>query len=139
MPPFKNFTTKAKEAIKRAHELAIERGQNHVSPLHLLTALIHQEESLVFSVLDRMDVDTMLMDYATYEAYEQYGAWTDERGKPVPCSPRYPNPALTPDEHLLYLHLTDPAWNRVRRVEQERIPLNVAAERLASLMEARRR
>src|SRR6266481_617696 len=59
MPPFKNFTTKAKEAIKRAHELAIERGQNHVSPLHLLTALIHQEESLVFSVLDRMDIDTM--------------------------------------------------------------------------------
>ncbi len=61
MPPFKNFTTKAKEAIRKAHELAIERGQNHVSPLHLLTALIHQEESLVFSVLDRMDVDTMLL------------------------------------------------------------------------------
>lgn len=61
MPPFKNFTTKAKEAIRKAHELAIERGQNHVSPLHLLTALIHQEESLVFSVLDRMDIDTILL------------------------------------------------------------------------------
>ena len=86
-----------------------------------------------------IDVDSMLMDYATYEAYEQYGAWTDEKGKPVPCSPRRPLPALTPDEHLLYLHLTDPAWSRVRRVEQERIPLQVAAERLASHMEARRR
>lgn len=83
-------------------------------------------------------VDTMLMDYATYEAYEQYGAWTDEKGKPVPCSPRRPLPALTPDEHLLYLHLTDPAWDRTRRVEQERIPLPVAAECLASRMEARR-
>jgi ATP-dependent Clp protease ATP-binding subunit ClpB len=61
MPPFKNFTTKAKEAIRKAHELAIERGQNHVSPLHLLAALIYQEESLVFSVLDRMDVDTILL------------------------------------------------------------------------------
>ena len=61
MPPFKNFTTKAKEAIRKAHELAIERGQNHVSPLHLLTALVHQEESLVFSVLDRMDIDTLLL------------------------------------------------------------------------------
>ncbi|MFZ1987986.1 MAG: AAA family ATPase [Minisyncoccia bacterium] len=61
MPPFKNFTTKAKEAIRKAHELAIERGQNHVSPLHLLTALIHQEESLVFSILDRMDIDTILL------------------------------------------------------------------------------
>lgn len=70
MPPFKNFTTKAKEAIKRAHELAIERGQNHVSPLHLLTALIHQEESLVFSVLDRMDIDTMLLSDTLLETLE---------------------------------------------------------------------
>ncbi len=70
MPPFKNFTTKAKEAIKKAHELAIERGQNHVSPLHLLTALVHQEESLVFSVLDRMDIDTMLLADTLLEALE---------------------------------------------------------------------
>ncbi len=70
MPPFKNFTTKAKEAIRKAHELAIERGQNHVSPLHLLTALIHQEESLVFSVFDRMDVDTMLLADTLLETLE---------------------------------------------------------------------
>ncbi len=70
MPPFKNFTTKAKEAIRKAHELAIERGQNHVSPLHLLTALIHQEESLVFSVLDRMDVDTLLLADTILETLE---------------------------------------------------------------------
>ncbi|MDP2156953.1 MAG: Clp protease N-terminal domain-containing protein, partial [Nitrospirota bacterium] len=70
MPPFKNFTTKAKEAIRKAHELAIERGQNHVSPLHLLTALIHQEESLVFSVLDRMDIDTVLLSDTLLETLE---------------------------------------------------------------------
>jgi len=70
MPPFKNFTTKAKEAIRKAHELAIERGQNHVSPLHLLTALVHQEESLVFSVLDRMDIDTMLLADTLLETLE---------------------------------------------------------------------
>lgn len=70
MPPFKNFTTKAKEAIRKAHELAIERGQNHVSPLHLLTALIHQEESLVFSVLDRMDIDTILLADTLLEMLE---------------------------------------------------------------------
>ena len=51
MPPFNHFTTKAKEAIRRAHELAIERGQNHVNPLHLLTALILQEESMVTAIL----------------------------------------------------------------------------------------
>jgi ATP-dependent Clp protease ATP-binding subunit ClpB len=70
MPPFKNFTTKAKEAIRKAHELAIERGQNHVSPLHLLAALVHQEESLVFSVLDRLDIDTMLLSDTLLETLE---------------------------------------------------------------------
>ena len=59
MPPFNNFTTKAKEVIRRAHELAIERGQNHVNPTHLLIALIMQEESMVSSILDRLEVDVM--------------------------------------------------------------------------------
>ena len=61
MPPFNNFTTKAKEVIRRAHELAIERGQNHVNALHLLTALLVQEDSLVISILEKMEVDTLLL------------------------------------------------------------------------------
>ncbi|HEY4523246.1 MAG TPA: AAA family ATPase, partial [Candidatus Paceibacterota bacterium] len=70
MPQFHNFTTKAKEAVRRAHELAIERGQNHVSPLHLLAALVLQEESLVFSILDRMEVDTLMLADAVLEHLE---------------------------------------------------------------------
>ncbi len=61
MPPFNNFTTKAKEVIRKAHELAIERGQNHVNSLHLLTALLAQEDSLIISILDKMEVDTPLL------------------------------------------------------------------------------
>ena len=61
MPPFNNFTTKAKEVIRKAHELAIERGQNHVNTLHLLTALLVQEDSIVVSILDKMEVDTTLL------------------------------------------------------------------------------
>ncbi len=61
MPPFNHFTTKAKDAIRRAHELAIERGQNHVNVMHLLTALVVQEESMVISILEKMDVDTILL------------------------------------------------------------------------------
>ena len=70
MPPFNQFTTKAKEAIRRAHELAIERGQNHVNPLHLLTALILQEDSMVVSILDRLEIDTALMTDSIIEAIE---------------------------------------------------------------------
>ena len=50
MPPFGDFTTKARDAIRRAHELAIERGVNHVSSSHLLAALLLQEESMVNSI-----------------------------------------------------------------------------------------
>jgi ATP-dependent Clp protease ATP-binding subunit ClpB len=70
MPPFNHFTTKAKEAIRKAHELAIERGQNHVNALHLLTALLVQEDSLIISILDKMDVDTLLMTDTLIEMIE---------------------------------------------------------------------
>jgi len=70
MPPFGQFTTKAKEAIRKAHELAIERGQNHVNPLHLLTALILQEESIVPSILEKMEVDTILLTDSVLDAIE---------------------------------------------------------------------
>jgi len=70
MTPFSNFTTKAKEAIRKAHELVIERGQDHVGPLHLLTALILQEESMVVSILDKIGVDTILLTDSLLEAIE---------------------------------------------------------------------
>ncbi|KKU67418.1 MAG: ATP-dependent chaperone ClpB [Parcubacteria group bacterium GW2011_GWA2_47_16] len=70
MPPFNHFTTKAKEAIRRAHELAIERGQNHVNPVHLLAALILQEESMVNAILEKLDVDIVLMTDSILEGIE---------------------------------------------------------------------
>jgi ATP-dependent Clp protease ATP-binding subunit ClpB len=70
MPNFHNFTSKAKEAIRKAHELAIERGQNHVSPTHLLTALAMQEESAVIAILDRLDIDIIAFSDLLLEALE---------------------------------------------------------------------
>jgi len=70
MPNFHNFTSKAKEAIRKAHELAIERGQNHVSPVHLLTALSLQDESMVISVLDKLDIDIIAFTDLLLEALE---------------------------------------------------------------------
>lgn len=70
MPSFQNFTSRAKEAIRKAHELAIERGQNHVSPIHLLAALLLQEENTVISILDRLDVDVVMMSDLLMEALE---------------------------------------------------------------------
>lgn len=70
MQPFKNFTSKAKEVIRHAHELAIERGQNHVNPIHLLLALILQEESLVGSLLEKLEVDMTLLTDMLLEAID---------------------------------------------------------------------
>ncbi len=89
MPPFNHFTTKAKEAIRKAHELAIERGQNHVSCVHLLLALLTQEESMVISILEKLDVDTILLIDTILETIE-----SPDGGKTL--SPSY-QIYLTPD------------------------------------------
>lgn len=70
MPNFHNFTSKAKEAIRKAHELAIERGQNHVGTGHLLTALAIQDESVVIAILDRLDIDIIAFTDLLLESLE---------------------------------------------------------------------
>jgi len=70
MPPFGNFTSKAREAIRRSHELAIERGKNHVNPVHLLAALTLQEESMVISILEKLEIDTILLTDSIIEAID---------------------------------------------------------------------
>jgi len=62
MPPqFNNFTTKAKEVIRRAHEIAVERSQNHVSPLHLLASCLIIEDSSIIPVLEKLEIDYVLL------------------------------------------------------------------------------
>ena len=70
MPPFQNFTTKAKEILRRSHELAIERGQNHVNPLHMLAATLIQEETIVLAILEQKEVDIMLLTEMVLESIE---------------------------------------------------------------------
>ena len=70
MPDLNSFTTKAKEAVRRAHELAIERGQNHVTPAHLMAALLTQEESIVVAILEKLEVDYVLLSDLIFELIE---------------------------------------------------------------------
>lgn len=63
MPPFEHYTSRARDAIRKAHELAVERGQNQVSPLHLAVSLMMQEESVIYSIFDVLEIDSAgLMD-----------------------------------------------------------------------------
>ncbi len=70
MPPFHQFTTKAKEALQGAHELAIRHGQNHVNPLHLLAALVSQEEGTVNLLLEHLNMDTILLSDSILESLD---------------------------------------------------------------------
>lgn len=52
-----NFTTKSQEALRNAELIVREMGQNQITPFHLLWSLIHQEESLVLSILEKLDIN----------------------------------------------------------------------------------
>ncbi len=88
-----------------------------------------------FEILDGyraagLPVVSILMDVATYEVYEAFGTWTDPKGVALTAAPRRQLPHLTGAELELYERLIDPGWRRVRRVEQEKIPLDVARSAL---------
>ena len=74
--PFNNYTTKAKEAIHRAHQLAVERGHNQVSTLHLLAALLMQEESMVIPMLEQVEIDVAHLTDSVLELIEGSGGAT---------------------------------------------------------------
>jgi len=52
-----NFTHKAQEAIIAAQDLAREKGQQQIDALHLLYALLSQEESVVLNLLQRIGAE----------------------------------------------------------------------------------
>jgi hypothetical protein len=83
-----------------------------------------------FEILDGFRADgvpaaSMLMDMATFERYERFGTSLDRRGAPLPPGGR-DLLHLTGVERAMYDALTDRAWTRHRRLEQERIPLTHA-------------
>ncbi len=53
-----NLTQKSREAMLKAQETALEYGHQEIRPVHLLYALVHQEDGLVPSLLKKMNADT---------------------------------------------------------------------------------
>jgi len=58
MTNFGNFTTKAQQAFQMAHQIASKNGSEHISSLHLLAALLSQEEGLVPEILNNLEVES---------------------------------------------------------------------------------
>lgn len=56
-----NFTTKSQEALQRAYRLAAERKHQQIEPVHLLAALLSQEEGIVVPILKNLEINTSLL------------------------------------------------------------------------------
>ena len=54
---FDKFTIKAQEAVQRAVDLAADRGNPQVAPVHLLQALLAEHEGIVRPLLEKIGVD----------------------------------------------------------------------------------
>ncbi len=59
--PGSNFTHKAQQAIINSQKIAYQKGNRQIDPLHLLLALLLQEESIVLNVLKRTGVDVEML------------------------------------------------------------------------------
>jgi len=66
-----NFTHKAQEAILSSQDLAREKGQQQIDALHLLYALLTQQESIVLNLLERIGVDIELLKRKTKLALDK--------------------------------------------------------------------
>jgi ATP-dependent Clp protease ATP-binding subunit ClpB len=62
MPNFHRFTIKAQEALQNAQEIAAKKNHGELKPLHLLAALLEDEQSLVIPVLERSGVNLETLD-----------------------------------------------------------------------------
>ena len=51
------FTQKSQEAIRGAQEIALGKSQTQIDGVHLLASLISQTDSIVFTVLGKLEVD----------------------------------------------------------------------------------
>ena len=78
------FTKKSLEAIQNAHNIAVEHHNMQIEQLHLLDALLTQENSLVAQLMKRMNVDPAALERAAQQEIAKMPAVTGsgrEEGK----------------------------------------------------------
>lgn len=74
------------------------------------------------------DIDSILMDPATYDTYQAFGTNTDRNGNLLTAGEPKSVQQLHTDEREVYLRLLRADHAGYRRIEQERIPLEIAVE-----------
>src|SRR3989338_5668113 len=62
-----NFTTRAKEALQNAQMLAAEHSHQELTSIHLLVALVRQQESIIPSILQKLEINIQALIEACEE------------------------------------------------------------------------
>ncbi|MFH1661752.1 MAG: Clp protease N-terminal domain-containing protein [Candidatus Falkowbacteria bacterium] len=65
------FTHKSQEAIINAQIVAQDHGQQHIEALHVLASLIKQNESLIKTILEKMNVNPVFIEKNVFEEIER--------------------------------------------------------------------
>jgi ATP-dependent Clp protease ATP-binding subunit ClpB len=56
------FTTKSQEALSSAHQMALDNKNANIDSLHLLSTLVRQNDGIVPSLLDKLNIDFVSLD-----------------------------------------------------------------------------
>ncbi|MHB1275652.1 MAG: ATP-dependent chaperone ClpB [Candidatus Humimicrobiaceae bacterium] len=54
---FDKFTLKAQEAISAANTIAMDNGNQEIADIHLMTALLEQEEGIIIPILQKLEIN----------------------------------------------------------------------------------
>jgi len=58
-----NFTNKAQKTVMQAQNLAGDMGQQHIDALHLLFAILSDNDSIVFTLLNKLNVSISFINH----------------------------------------------------------------------------
>ena len=110
-----NFTKKSIEAIQNAQQMAISYQNNQIEPLHLLYALLTQEQGLIPQILTKMNVNV--------------GALIQSVGDGINKLPRVSGPGRELDK-VYVSHETDRALNKAEEIAKKMQDEFVSVEHL---------
>jgi ATP-dependent Clp protease ATP-binding subunit ClpB len=143
---FEKFTIKAQEAVQHAQSLAQESSHQQLDPLHLLAAMLQEEQGIVHGLLNKIGANVSQLDRMVHSELRHFPKVTGGDGQ-LHLAPalnkvfesaqdeaRRMNDAYTSTEHLLL------ALARVGSKAKEILTLNAIAEvdLLKALQEVRR-
>ena len=76
------FTTKSREALMACRNIAIESGNPEITPVHLLAALLQQQDGLIPGLVSNMNISPAVLQSRTVEALNTLPQVSGAQGEP---------------------------------------------------------